>query len=177
MLVMAKVVHEYERQHAVAMEAAWAAASALPSDQMRTPSPHNAKPANAPTEEAKQEAPTDEKPATAPTEEAKQKAPTDEKSDTAPTEETKLEAPPMDEANTKEAAPPTQEEQPDIAPLEENPAEQRCVLVEVVDNTPLANPALAGVPPKPRCRHCRTLLSAGRCVEPECGKEQVDVAA
>ena len=96
------------------------------------------------------------------------------------------------------AAAPTEEEQPasgDIAPIagqpvqvapmavqqvlapledkaSDNLAEQRCVLVEVVDNSPLANPALAGVPPNPRCRHCRTLLDAGRCVEPECGKEQ-----
>ena len=39
------------------------------------------------------------------------------------------------------------------------------------------NPALAGVPPKPRCRHCSTLLADGRCVEPECGKEQDGVEA
>ena len=37
------------------------------------------------------------------------------------------------------------------------------------------NPAFAGLPPKPRCRHCNTLLADGRCVEPECGKDQ-DVA-
>ena len=46
------------------------------------------------------------------------------------------------------------------------------MLVEVVDDKPSGNPALAGVPPRPRRKHCRTLLSAGRCVEPECGKEQ-----
>ena len=73
--------------------------------------------------------------------------------------------------------------QPVLAPLEEdaktadNLTEHRCVLVEVVDARPSGNPALAGVPPKPRCRHCRTLLAAGRCVEPECGKEQDGVEA
>ena len=75
--------------------------------------------------------------------------------------------------------------QPVPIPLEEdvaaksvdNQAEPRCTLVEVVDDKPLGNPALAGVPPKPRCKHCRTLLAAGRCVEPECGKEQGGVEA
>ena len=61
-----------------------------------------------------------------------------------------------------------------LSPLEDHLAEQRCVLVEAVNDNPMANPALAGVAPKPRCKHCRTLLADGRCVEPECGKEQVD---
>ncbi len=66
--------------------------------------------------------------------------------------------------------PPTEEK--DEEAKETAVAEQRCVLVEVVDARPLGNPALAGVPPKPRCTHCRTLLAEGRCVEPECGREQ-----
>ena len=32
----------------------------------------------------------------------------------------------------------------------------------------LGNPALAGVPGKPRCEHCSMFLDNGRCVEPEC---------
>ena len=32
------------------------------------------------------------------------------------------------------------------------------------------NPALAGVPGKPRCQHCNTLLADGRCIE--CPGEQ-----
>ena len=35
-------------------------------------------------------------------------------------------------------------------------------------STALGNPALAGVPPKPRCRQCRMLLDNGRCVDPVC---------
>ena len=34
------------------------------------------------------------------------------------------------------------------------------------------NPALAGVPGKPRCQHCNTILADGRCVEPECTERQ-----
>ena len=34
------------------------------------------------------------------------------------------------------------------------------------------NPALAGVPGKPRCEHCNMLLDNGRCVEPDCRKFQ-----
>ena len=37
-LVMAKAIVEYERQHTAAMEAAWQAASARPTDQTMTPS-------------------------------------------------------------------------------------------------------------------------------------------
>ena len=36
------------------------------------------------------------------------------------------------------------------------------------------NPAYAGLPPKPRCRHCNSLLLDGRCVDPDCGKDQGD---
>ena len=36
------------------------------------------------------------------------------------------------------------------------------------------NPAFAGLPPKPRCRHCNSLLSGGQCVDPDCGKDQGD---
>ena len=101
-------------------------------------------------------------------------------------------AAPTEEKADETAALPTAEEQPGniapiagqpvattavqqvLSPLEDHLAEQRCVLVEVVNNNPMANPALAGVAPKPRCKHCLTLLADGRCVEPECGKEQVD---
>ena len=35
------------------------------------------------------------------------------------------------------------------------------------------NPALAGVPGKPRCQHCKTVLADGCCVDPECpGRQQ-----
>ena len=36
------------------------------------------------------------------------------------------------------------------------------------------NPAFEGLPSKPRCRHCNTLLDGGRCVDPDCGKDQGD---
>ena len=36
----------------------------------------------------------------------------------------------------------------------------------------MGNPALAGLPPKPRCSHCGTLLADGQCVEPDCRKDQ-----
>ena len=38
LLVMAKAVAEYEKQHAAAMDAAWQAATAKPSDHLMTPS-------------------------------------------------------------------------------------------------------------------------------------------
>ena len=36
------------------------------------------------------------------------------------------------------------------------------------------HPAFAELPPKPRCRHCNSLLLDGRCVDPDCGKDQGD---
>ena len=36
------------------------------------------------------------------------------------------------------------------------------------------NPAFEGLPSRPRCRHCNTLLDGGRCVDPDCGKDQGD---
>ena len=72
LIVMAKAVQEFERQHAVAMEAAWTAASALPVDQKMTPTLGSAKPATAAEEkeapdETKEagEAPMEKKAATA----------------------------------------------------------------------------------------------------------------
>ena len=45
-------------------------------------------------------------------------------------------------------------------------------LVEDVAAKSVDNPALAGLPPKPRCGQYGSLLADGRCVYPECSKEQ-----
>ena len=36
------------------------------------------------------------------------------------------------------------------------------------------NPAFKGLPSRPRCRQCNSLLSDGRCLDPDCGKDQGD---
>ena len=87
-------------------------------------------------------------------------------------------------------APPTDDnkdtEQPggDTAPMAVQPVHGAPMAGQPVLATPeeevaaksVDNPALAGLPPKPRCGQCASLLADGRCVYPECSKEQDGVA-
>ena len=153
---MAKAIVDYEQQHAAAMEAAWQAAIAKPSDQTLTPSLGSADTmANA------------------------DKA--IEAADGPPTEEKDAEAA-QDEEAMETAVGTEDAEQPasgDVAPMAVQPAQGAPMAgqpVLEVAATSVDNPALAGLPPKPRCGQCGSLMTDGRCVYPECNKELDGVA-
>ena len=106
-----------------------------------------------------------------------------------PTEENKeAEAMAKQDDATKETAEGTEDtEQPasgDTAPMAVQPVHVAPMagqpvpipLEEDVAAKSVDNPALAGLPPKPRCGRCGSLMTDGRCVYPECSKEQ-DVVA
>ena len=106
---------------------------------------------------------------------AKQDDTAKETAEAPPTEENKDTEQPASEATAPMAGQPVPAPmagQPVPAPMAGQP-----VQASLADTTTksLENPALAGVPPKPRCNQCNTLLADGRCVEPECSKDK-DVA-
>ena len=162
---MAKAVAEYEKQHVAAMDAAWQAATAAkPGDQLTTESLAQAEGDALPMAEQD-----------------------DKAMQTAQAEgDALLELSAVSRTGVLLTAegPSTEQDKETEQPASGADAPMAGQLVQASlawDFAPPAktksveNPALAGLPPKHRCRHCNSLLSDGQCVDPDCGKDQ-DVA-
>ena len=176
---MARAIAEYEKQHTVAVDAAWQAATAKPGDQLTTPSLARADSlhelsavsrtgvpltAEGPTTEEKET----EQPASGTTTEslvqaealpmAKHDDMAKETAEAASTEESKETKLPASGAVATKAGHPVH-------------ASLAWDLSPAAKPKSMENP-LAGLPPKPHCSHCNSLLLDGRCVNPDCGKDQ-----
>ncbi len=163
-LVTARAVVEYEKQHLAAMDAAWQAAT-------------TAKPGDQPTTESLAQAEGDALPMAEQDDKAMQTAQAEgdallESSAVSRTGVLLTAEGPSTEEN-KETE---QTASGAAAPMVGQPVRASLAwdLASPAKTKSVENPAFAGLPPKPRCRHCNSLLSDGRCVEPECGKDQGD---